>query len=106
MVDYSQSQSGEDKIRYERFFSTSPGVFLEIGALDGVMYSNTSSFEHALGWRGILVEAQPHNGVELRKASRSRAAIFTSAACSIPNLTSPGTLRFPQHGTAVANGPG
>ena len=104
MVKYSKSQHGEDKVLHERFFKdyASPGVFLEIGALDGVTYSNTFSFEHALGWRGILVEAQPHNGAELRKANRSRAAVFTSAACAIPDLDSPGQLRFSTGGGAVA----
>lgn len=104
LSDYSQSQHEEDKILYDRFFSnyTAPGVFLEIGALDGVLYSNTFSFEHALGWRGILVEAQPHNGAVLRKANRSRAAVFTIAACQIPDLASPGELRFSKDGGPVA----
>lgn len=55
-----------------------------------------------MGWRGILVEAQPHNGAELRKANPSRAAVFTSAACTIPELASPGQLRFSTGGGAVA----
>lgn len=40
MVEYSKSQHGEDKVLHEQFFKnyTSPGVFLEIGALDGVTY--------------------------------------------------------------------
>lgn len=89
---------------YSKFFHnyTEPGVFLEIGALDGERYSNTYSYEHALGWKGILVEAQPGNGAELRKANRSRVAIFTTAACRIPDLASPGQLRFSNHGGPVA----
>lgn len=58
------SQSGEDKILYEKFFKNytledCPKYYFEMGALDGVMYSNTKFFEEKLGWRGILVEPNP-----------------------------------------------
>lgn len=32
------------------------GVFIEVGAFDGVTYSNTKLFEEFFGWRGILIE--------------------------------------------------
>jgi len=55
------SQCGEDKILYENYIKNmnivNP-VYLEMGALDGVLYSNTLFFEKYLGWTGILVE--PH----------------------------------------------
>jgi FkbM family methyltransferase len=58
------SQSGEDKILYEKFFrfyslEDCPKYYFEMGALDGVMYSNTKFFEETLGWKGILVEPNP-----------------------------------------------
>jgi FkbM family methyltransferase len=34
------------------------GKFVDVGSMDGVMYSNTYSFEQA-GWSGICVEAHP-----------------------------------------------
>ena len=37
------------------------GTFLEIGAFDGASESTTAFFEQCLGWRGILVEAQPQS---------------------------------------------
>eukprot|EP01031_Cornospumella_fuschlensis_P032780 gene32780-39633_t len=58
----SRSQNKEDLWLYEKIFSRLPveeqigGTFLEIGALDGVTYSNTWFFEKKLGWKGILVE--------------------------------------------------
>jgi hypothetical protein len=30
-----------------------------MGALDGIMFSNTYSFEKDFGWKGVLVEADP-----------------------------------------------
>jgi hypothetical protein len=93
---------GQNRVREIISRHTSPGVFLEIGALDGVKYSNTYGLEHAFGCKGILVEAQPSNGAALRKADRPRAAIFTSAACQISGLTSPSRVRFSTEGGAVA----
>ena len=54
------SQCGEDKVVYEKYFkSKRGGVFLELGAMDGIVYSNTKFFEDNCGWRGVLIEPQP-----------------------------------------------
>jgi len=58
------SQCKEDEILYEKFFKNYsledvPRYYFEMGALDGVMYSNTKFFEETLGWKGILVEGNP-----------------------------------------------
>jgi hypothetical protein len=60
-----KSQSEESQIIYERFFSKpSPhrnGFFVEMGGLDGVLFSNSWFFEECLGWRGLLLEGNPAN---------------------------------------------
>jgi FkbM family methyltransferase len=58
------SQCKEDEILYEKYFKNYsledvPKYYFEMGALDGVMYSNTKFFEETLGWKGILVEGNP-----------------------------------------------
>ncbi len=58
------SQCEEDRLLYEKFFrfyslEDCPKYYFEMGALDGVMYSNTKFFEETLGWKGILVEPNP-----------------------------------------------
>ena len=35
------------------------GSFAELGAFDGVSYSNTFMLEKCFGWRGVLIEANP-----------------------------------------------
>jgi FkbM family methyltransferase len=37
----------------------SPGVYLEVGANDGLVQSNSLALEQKLGWQGILIEASP-----------------------------------------------
>ena len=36
-----------------------PGTYVEIGGGDGLRISNTFALEHCLGWRGLLIEANP-----------------------------------------------
>lgn len=54
------SQCGEDKYLNDRYFKNMQnGIFLEMGALDGITFSNTKFFEDTLGWSGILIEPNP-----------------------------------------------
>ena len=96
-----QSQSNEDIWLYEKIFSRnisrSKGTFLEIGALDGMKYSNTWYFEKAFDWRGILIEGLPSNQPNLRGTSRVNVAVFTAGICK----DNPGSLTFTQGGGAV-----
>jgi FkbM family methyltransferase len=62
-------------------FGSSPGVYFEVGANDGLTQSNTAYLERYCGWTGILVEAIPHKYVECRK-NRPRSAIFHAALVS------------------------
>lgn len=56
------SQQDEDKyiIQYLLKDKITDGTFLEIGANDGVLYSNTKTLEDYFGFNGILIEPQPH----------------------------------------------
>jgi len=54
------SQYGQDKWLYENYFKDKKnGVFLEIGADDGIDKSNTMFFEESMGWSGICIEPSP-----------------------------------------------
>jgi len=52
------SQQGEDLLIYRNFINlpTNDGIFLELGACDGLIYSNTMFFERYLGFKGVLIE--------------------------------------------------
>ena len=54
------SQQGEDVfLNHNIFKNKRKGVYIELGALDGALYSNTKFFEDYLKWTGILIEPHP-----------------------------------------------
>lgn len=74
------SQQGEDIFIYKHFLNqhVTDGVFVEVGALDGVAGSNTKFFEDVLGYSGLLIEPQPEY-IERMKAERPRSNVFPFA---------------------------
>lgn len=78
-----RSQSNEDKAIIENVYGGKPkcgGTIVEIGALDGILYSNSWYFEHALQWKAVLIEASPKNFKLLQK-NRPNAINVHSAMC-------------------------
>ena len=86
-------QLGEDEHIYKTYFPTRRnGTFLEMGALDGVTYSNTKFFEDRLGWSGVLIEPIPSAFAKLR-LNRPRCKLFQCAVS-----VNEGTLDIYEHG--------
>jgi len=72
------SQCGEDEFLNETYFKNKrDGVYIELGALDGVLYSNTKFFEDELHWSGILIEPHPYKYEDLKK-NRPNNILFNS----------------------------
>jgi len=66
-MDY-KSQYKQDKYLNENFFNNKKnGVFVDIGAHDGVSISNSYFFEKNLEWDGICIEPMPELFKELEK---------------------------------------
>lgn len=62
------SQFGQDLFLNRWFFKDHRGgVFVDVGAFDGVTGSNTYFFEKQLGWRGVAFEANPEVVAELKR---------------------------------------
>lgn len=74
----SYAQHGQDTFVYETFFKgrTELGTFVDVGAYDGVTFSNTLLFER-LGWTGVCVEPLPP---AFKKLQASRKAICVNCA--------------------------
>ena len=66
------SQSGQDKYLNEVIFKGKKnGIFLDIGANDGITYSNSYFFEKELGWKGVCVEPIPSTYEKLNVLRKS-----------------------------------
>jgi FkbM family methyltransferase len=73
------AQHGEDSFVWSLFKDDKvPGFFVEVGALDGVRFSNTYAFEK-IGWKGICVEAHP-DYTHYLSMNRPRSHIVKAAA--------------------------
>ncbi|GAB0493053.1 hypothetical protein MMPV_004325 [Pyropia vietnamensis] len=72
-----------DEFVYDTFFKhplRREGVFVELGAVDGIKYSNTRFFEDTLDWSGLLIEGSKENFLAMYH-NRPRSAKAWSAVC-------------------------
>jgi FkbM family methyltransferase len=76
------SQGGQDVFFAEFLFKDQKGkTFVDIGAHDGISYSNTFYLEKNNGWRGICVEPTPDNFIRLQQ-NRPDAICFNGCIFS------------------------
>ena len=62
------SQIGQDKFLNDSIFKNfKNGFFVDIGAHDGISFSNTYFFEKYLNWKGICIEPNPKVYNQLQK---------------------------------------
>ena len=68
------SQQDEDKyiIQYLLKEKIKDGTYLEIGACDGLIYSNTKTLEEFFGFQGILIEPQSNYFKKLLKILKQK----------------------------------
>jgi len=66
----SYSQLGQDLWIEEVTDKKQNGFFVELGARNGILTSNTLYLENNLNWAGILVECCPNNYKKLKLAGR------------------------------------
>jgi len=60
-----KSQSKEDRKLMEWFGGLCGGTYIEMGALDGLIFSNSHAFHMALDWKGLLIEGSPRSYKQL-----------------------------------------
>lgn len=53
------SQYGEESVILDFFGQDTKGIVVDVGAADGITYSNSRYLIHDLGWSGVLVEPHP-----------------------------------------------
>lgn len=74
----SQPETRQDVFVAEFFREKRGGYFVDVGAYDGVHFSNTCQLERELGWLGVCVEPLPRAFATL-KAQRSCTCVNVAA---------------------------
>jgi FkbM family methyltransferase len=79
------SQDGQDRFVLEHLNQMHNGYFVDIGAHDGITFSNTYVLEQNFDWTGLLIEANPVIIDSLRHARKSPIAHETlwSISCEM-----------------------
>eukprot|EP00565_Helicotheca_tamesis_P009088 CAMPEP_0185728492 /NCGR_PEP_ID=MMETSP1171-20130828/3810_1 /TAXON_ID=374046 /ORGANISM="Helicotheca tamensis, Strain CCMP826" /LENGTH=301 /DNA_ID=CAMNT_0028397207 /DNA_START=108 /DNA_END=1013 /DNA_ORIENTATION=- len=81
-----KSQGREDQCLLQFFNGICGGKYMEMGALDGVTFSNTYAFYKSpgLNWRGVMVELIPENYERLIRNRPDEFANVHGAVCNEP----------------------
>jgi len=77
-----KSQYEQDKVLLYFIGDKKNGFFIELGALDGLIISNSYFFEKELGWNGVLIEPIPESYKNLKK---NRKCYTSNALISYEN---------------------
>lgn len=78
----SRSQHGEEVFAVQNYLRrVRNGFYLEMGALDGLLFSNTLGLQDVMGWHGLLIEADPANHHDLKR-NRKDAICLHAAVCN------------------------
>ena len=75
------SQSQEDLRLLGWFCGLCNGTYIEMGAVDGLRYSNSHAFASTLGWRGVLIEPAPDSFKRLEQNRPNELALINAAVC-------------------------
>lgn len=93
------SQNREEEIILE-YFKDKKGTFLDVGANDGVTFSNTRALAER-GWKGVLIEPSPKAFALLKENYKDREGFyFYPFALGEKN----GELKFMDSGSHLGNG--
>ena len=77
------SKSRQDVVLYERVYKypmKCNGTIMEIGALDGGLFSLSKFFEDHLGWTSILIQTNPYNFQKLSE-NQPHSIKYNTAVC-------------------------
>lgn len=68
------SQNGEEKVILD-YFNGQTGSFIDIGANDGVTFSNTRALAER-GWKGVLIEPSPKAYAKLKELYNGHKGLY------------------------------
>jgi len=68
--------------KIEKYLNFNNGFFIEIGAHNGIMQSNTYYLEKNKNWRGVLIEPSPNNYILCKKNRSKFNKVYCNACVS------------------------
>lgn len=80
-------------LKLRPYLDSRSGFFVEVGANDGVTFSNTLYFEKFKGWRGLLIEAIPSLADQCR-LNRPRCIVENCALVAAAGLGTTKQMRY------------
>ena len=86
-IFYGQGKEDQMMLKYFLQKDGTPlhhGTFIEIGAFDGLKFSNSKFYEDSLGWTGLLIEPHPDTFAKLQ-LNRPKTFTIQGAVCSRKN---------------------
>jgi FkbM family methyltransferase len=81
-----RSQFGQDALVGDILFKGKPGIFVDVGARDGVTISNTLYLERKFGWTGIAIEPHPDLFAKLARRRRCDCRNVAASAAAAEGL--------------------
>ena len=81
---YFKSKSGEDRNLMKWFHNICEGSYIEMGGLDGVLFSNSYVFNKALQWKGVLIELAKDSYDEMVQNRPNEVANINAGVCAEP----------------------
>ena len=91
-----RSRLDEDQLIYQHFFQNQKkkGIYIEMGAFNGIRESNSRFFDECLGWEGVLIEANPLMKRHLLKNRPHAHRLFYAPSCSLEQERQKATVEF------------
>lgn len=110
-LDYFQlplkvrSRNDEDRIIYHTFFKDNlstllqeeAGTYVELGAFDGRIESNSRFFDACLGWKGLLIEGNPDSYKKLVNNRPNAHRMSFAPSCSAEYEATNRTVQFAKY---------
>lgn len=87
MIDHSQNKEQAVILNY---FNNKQGLCLDIGAYDGKTFSNVRALLE-LGWKGVLIEADPENA---HNAKKNSVGLDAQVLCAAVHPYTDGITKF------------
>lgn len=74
--------ANELDLQIAKYLNYRDGYYIELGAADGIGFSNTLLFELQKGWAGVLIEPSPSNFLKCIENRSNRNTFFCNACIS------------------------